>query len=60
VLENVEDEFIIYQKIPAETFADADNVTLRISTDHSYIPAKQGLGSDDRNLGVMFKTIYFN
>jgi hypothetical protein len=58
--ENVSYDFEILKPIPLTLFADKDFITLDLTTDHSYVPVQIGLGNDPRELGIMFKIIYFN
>ncbi len=56
----VTDEFSFYQAIPPEIFEEKDSAIMEITTDQTFIPADEGLGDDSRELGIMFKTLYFN
>ena len=54
------EEFTIYESIPSNIFGDKDVVKMEIVTDQTYVPMNEGMGEDTRELGIMFKTLYFN
>ncbi len=58
--QGVSNEFEYIFDVPQTMFGDSDSLILTLESDRDYRPAEMGQGTDNRDLGIMIKQLYFN